>query len=429
MKELGVVRRRLSGKEADPYIGIGRKILGEMKNIMQMGGIKQLSWTKDLQNGVRIVVSSIFGQDEVRVLVPINNPLSVANKLVFDNESKVLAIVGYTMINGISHATLWLDDDEPIDLGFISGSAADNATYGSEALAVSADGRVVVGSCNVFEFGENTLHAFRWTRETGMQDLGTLQNDHPEFGALISYANGISDDGTVISGSSQENIGDGSYQRAFRWTAETGMVGIGGRGGYGDPIIGANISRNGQYIVGRANNTHFTLQTTTFRYANNAWKLMPFLAEIGNDLHVPYAVSDNGVVVGYAGFFAENKHAYLWSPDEGRKLSLGIDTLATDISADGGTILLTGTYPATTNSWLWTAQQGRVDIGVFGAYGMSEYADYIVGSRNVNLSNEEAVRWSQGDGIEALKQLPGHQTSKANRVSYVSSKRTLEIEY
>jgi len=67
MKELGVVRRRLSGKEADPYIGIGRKILGEMKNIMQMGGIKQLSWTKDLQNGVRIVVSSIFGQDEIRI--------------------------------------------------------------------------------------------------------------------------------------------------------------------------------------------------------------------------------------------------------------------------------------------------------------------------------------------------------------------------
>ena len=70
MKENGVVRRRLSGKEADPYIGQARKILGEMKNIMRLGGIKQLSWTKDLADGVRVTVMSIFGQDTVRISVP-----------------------------------------------------------------------------------------------------------------------------------------------------------------------------------------------------------------------------------------------------------------------------------------------------------------------------------------------------------------------
>jgi len=430
MKENGVIRRRLSGREADPYIGQGRKILGEMKNIMRYGGIKQLSWTKDLQNGVRIIVSSIFGQDEVRILVPVGNPVVLANKLEFNYESSRLAIAGYTIIDGVNHATLWLEDEEPISLGFISGSASDNAEFGSEAFGVSQDGRVVVGSCNVFVAGENTTHAFRWTKETGMQDLGALSDDQIDFGAEISYATGISEDGTVITGSSQENItGVGSYQRAFRWTEETGMVGLGGRGGFGDPILGSGISRNGKHIVGRANNMHFTLQTTSFRYTDNSLKLMPFLSEIGNDLHVPYAASDNGIVVGYAGFFAPHRHAYLWSPDESRQISLGIDAYASDVSADGATALVVNSFPASEGTSLWTQQGGLVEIETFTATKMSAETDYIVGSRLVTTNISEAVKWSFDDGLVALKQLPGHQQSKANCINYISSKRKLEIEY
>jgi hypothetical protein len=70
MKELGELRRRLSGPEAAPYMNVARKILGDLKVAMSLCNLPLLSQTKDLPGGVRIKVASVFGQDTVSITVP-----------------------------------------------------------------------------------------------------------------------------------------------------------------------------------------------------------------------------------------------------------------------------------------------------------------------------------------------------------------------
>jgi len=60
----------------------------------------------------------------------------------------------------------------------------------SEALGVSADGTVVVGTAIN---AEGFRRAFRWTESDGMQDLGTL-------GGVLSLGTAVSADGQTIVG-------------------------------------------------------------------------------------------------------------------------------------------------------------------------------------------------------------------------------------
>jgi len=61
----------------------------------------------------------------------------------------------------------------------------------SAAFAVSADGRVVVGSS---KNSINRLRPFRWTVSGGMQDLGSLPSGEN------GEAEGVSADGSVVVG-------------------------------------------------------------------------------------------------------------------------------------------------------------------------------------------------------------------------------------
>jgi probable HAF family extracellular repeat protein len=74
----------------------------------------------------------------------------------------------------------------------------------SEALGVSADGAVVVGTAIN---SDGFRRAFRWTATTGMQNLGTL-------GGVLSIGNAVSADGQTIVGYSSNQNGQ---LLAFRW--------------------------------------------------------------------------------------------------------------------------------------------------------------------------------------------------------------------
>ena len=77
---------------------------------------------------------------------------------------------------------------------------------------MSADGEVVVGQSSSASGGE----AFRWTAATGMVGLGDLPG-----GAFAGGANATSADGQVVVGqSSSASVISGE---AFLWTAEDGM--------------------------------------------------------------------------------------------------------------------------------------------------------------------------------------------------------------
>src|ERR1035441_6601289 len=90
------------------------------------------------------------------------------------------------------HALLW-EDGKAIDLGTLGGTGLGLTPFnGIQALDLNNRGQVV-GSSDLQ--GDANFHAFLWTRETGMQDLGTVPGD------ANSLAIGINDAGQVVGAS------------------------------------------------------------------------------------------------------------------------------------------------------------------------------------------------------------------------------------
>jgi uncharacterized membrane protein len=102
----------------------------------------------------------------------------------------------------------WTSQTGLVSLGVLPGDAH------SEALAVSADGRVVLG--HSYREGCATPAVFRWTPETGMLALGV-----PAGLASCQFLGQMSADGSVVFGRCLRP--GSSYAGAlFRWTAGTG---------------------------------------------------------------------------------------------------------------------------------------------------------------------------------------------------------------
>jgi probable HAF family extracellular repeat protein len=99
------------------------------------------------------------------------------------------------------HALLW-ENGKAINLGNLggqTGQAGGNIAYG-----VNNQGQVV-GNSDLP--GDTTFHAFLWTKNTGMQDLGTLSGD------VASVSISINDAGSVVGASLDADFNP----RAFLW--------------------------------------------------------------------------------------------------------------------------------------------------------------------------------------------------------------------
>jgi len=83
------------------------------------------------------------------------------------------------------HALLW-ENGKATDLGTLGGTGNGN---GIEAVNLNNSGQIV-GNSDLA--GDTGFHAFLWTRETGMQDLGTVKGD------VNSAATSINDAGQIV---------------------------------------------------------------------------------------------------------------------------------------------------------------------------------------------------------------------------------------
>ena len=105
--------------------------------------------------------------------------------------------------SGQSQAFRWTEETGMVGLGFLPGGTTSNA------IGVNADGKVVVGAA-VDASGQS--QAFRWTARTRMQSVLTLlqaaKADVNLFaGWQLRSANGVSADGTVITGDGVDPLG------------------------------------------------------------------------------------------------------------------------------------------------------------------------------------------------------------------------------
>ena len=96
---------------------------------------------------------------------------------------------------------MW-ENGKPIDLGTLGGTTG--VAGGNIAWNLNNRGQVV-GVSDLA--GDTNFHAFLWTKEKGMQDLGTLPGD------VNSTGTGINDAGDIVGLSFDQNFNG----RAFLW--------------------------------------------------------------------------------------------------------------------------------------------------------------------------------------------------------------------
>lgn len=186
------------------------------------------------------------------------------------------------------------------DLGILPGYTESNAN------AISADGKIVVGQCNRFD-GQNIIaEPFIWTAAQGMIGMGWMR-DYTNCAAV-----GVSTNGIVIGHCEAENS-----IRAFKWTAQNGYTEL-ANDFFSSATYVSAISANGAVIVG-----HFDGGRAVKWNTSNEWTYLS--GSFGGWL--PHDVSGDGsVIVGHdAAGFPPPGRAVRWDAEHGAEY---LDTLA-----------------------------------------------------------------------------------------------------
>ena len=160
-----------------------------------------------------------------------------------------------------TYAFVWSEATGMVNLGTLPGDNTSEATAINDSGEVVGDSQLVKGG----GMGEIT-HAFLYTGEGGMIDLGTL-------GGEDSAATGVNDSGLVIGDSSIDpgNVNAPSY--AFIWSKATGMVNLNSllppSSGW---VLNSAIAINNEgQIIGSGNNGAYLLNLAAIEPNSLNW--------------------------------------------------------------------------------------------------------------------------------------------------------------
>lgn len=269
----------------------------------------------------------------------------------------------------------------------------------SYAGAVSDDGSVVVGSSDSSE----GIQAFRWTSAGGMVGLGGL----PGSSFFYSTASGVSSDGTVVVGNAYSSPGF----VAFRWTSSEGMADLGGLAGGTGTSIGRIVSSNGAVVAGYAAGA---AGTEGFRWTNEGGMVGIGDLEGGNYFSDAIGMSSDGEVLVGASDSAAGRQAFRWTRDTGI-VGLGYlpgrdsASTATAVSADGSVVVGYSNGVSGSAAFRWTATGGMVLIGITNEAGSiliptdtSADGSVSVGVAEAASGDQTAVIWADAGGTEQL---------------------------
>lgn len=274
------------------------------------------------------------------------------------------------------------------------------------ARAVSLDGNVVVGSASpnapMFEF----IRAFRWTAQEGLVNLGSL--------GPISEAQGVSGDGTVVVGYTSDL---GIYlPRAFRWTQASGMVDLGLLPN-GDYAIAYGVNRDGSVVVGAAGTGFpFPSPARAFRWTQGGGMVNLGTLNGGASSSAAAINGDGSVVVGRAGdgTLGNSERAFRWTQGTGM-VSLGTlsgvgESRARGVSMDGKVVVGQSTAGNVTQAFRWSQTGGMHGLGFLtegsfsSASSVSGDGNVVVGSAALSASgSRRAFRWTQTSGMQSVE--------------------------
>lgn len=214
----------------------------------------------------------------------------------------------------------------------------------SEPRSLTPDGGVIAG-----KIANPSLRAARWTAATGWLPLSDLPG-----GDFASQALGISADGSVLVGWGASPAG---YEAA-RWV-DGNVVAMGDLPGGPFNSAAALITADGAVIVGTG---YSAAGAEVFRWTSGAG--MVGLGEIAGGAYnsEPFGMTpDASVIVGEAGT-VNGTEAFRWTPAGYAPLGDlpggAFESIALDVSADGERVVGFGTTALGMEAFLWDATHG-----------------------------------------------------------------------
>ncbi len=292
----------------------------------------------------------------------------------------------------------------------------------SQALAVSGDGRYVVGeSLATAGLGITTgAEALLWTKPNApLTRLGTLD------AKLDSTAKAVSREAIVV-GHSDSALG----MRAFRWSQNDGLVMLEVLPEHNESMA-FGISDDGKVIVGKSSSFAEELAVQ--------WRDGQLIALVdlpgGDRDSAAMAVSaDGAVIVGHSSG-ERGTEACLWTKNTLKGLgTLGGERFASRalaVSADGKTVVGDSRSAHGAEAFRWTGPDGMQPLGDLPegsfqsqALGVSANGQVIVGTAN-GANGSEAFLWTAQDKMQSLTRLVqaaglarGWQLQEARGVSH-----------
>jgi len=172
----------------------------------------------------------VWSDDTSLLPFPADTPstyyLTEANAI--NNHGQVVGAVGCCVYFEMGHALLW-DTSNTVDLGTLGGPGASSRSYCSVALGINDLGQVVGWSTTVASRQSSTCtyagtlapHAFTWTKNVGMQDLGTLPGDTMSTARAVNYfGEVIGTSGASIGYGESPYRGQNLYNRTLGFAAQ-----------------------------------------------------------------------------------------------------------------------------------------------------------------------------------------------------------------
>jgi probable HAF family extracellular repeat protein len=275
------------------------------------------------------------------------------------------------------------------------GNLSNDGFRASRANDISANGEVIVGSGDPGS-GWNSYRGFRWTKDSGMVAVGSLDGS-PRYEAWAASA-----DGSVI-------VGDGGLQ-AFVMGPNQGIKGIGVLPGRSRSRA-VGVSSDGSVAVGSSYTASWE-QEQAFRWTEKEGMVgLGFLP--GSNYSFPNAISPDGSVIVGTSSAGSGYPAFRWSQSQGM-VNLGHlpgkqTTHPFDVSACGATIV-GGSYSSGMSSakaFVWDSAHGMRDLQELlqkvyavdltgwtleNAFGVSDDGTVIVGSGKNPSGNSEGFQ-------------------------------------
>lgn len=246
--------------------------------------------------------------------------------------------------------------------------------------------------------------------------LGFLPGDQS------SKAQGVSADGSIVAGVAAPSPYES--HAVFRWTGQTGVVGLGvPEGGSATMANGNGISGDGSAIVAKISS-----EAAVYTEADG-WHKLGFLPGGGAGFFgsVARAASFDGTVVVGDSDSDEGVRAFRWT-EAGGMVSLGTlhdRSYARDVSADGSVVVGHnrcdfGECPFQYEPFVWSADSGMVGLGFEGQVRSVSADGTVVGGEVDTDSDGEAFRWTEETGVVRLGWLPDTVQSDGSNRSVVT---------